>query len=193
MGMPPTIVLIDAQYLSLISKEFGGGRPIQFDINQLAYTLAKSEGLWCTGVRFYTAPPFQDSPPSDDDKLRMAKYDKFVSKLRAISGFVVKEGRCQKVDGRFKQKGVDTHVILDLSDIASEKKVKDIVLLACDTDFAPVIEHIRKKHSTKVILYYYSDFKRGSKFSMSNHLSKVCDKCVLLSKEHFDRSSLQRK
>jgi uncharacterized LabA/DUF88 family protein len=188
--MDETYVFIDGQYLSMISKHFGKGKYLSFDINQFANTLAKSQGLWCKGTFFYTAPPYQSSSPTSDEKLRKSNYDKFISKMKKIPNFVVREGRCQKTDDGFQQKGVDTLLTMDLADI-SKKNIKTILLIICDTDFVPILNKIRES-GIEVILFFYSDFKRNSKFSMSNHLFTACDKYILIELEHFKKSMIKK-
>ena len=185
--MPNAHVFIDGGYLSKISEHLGGGSYLKFDINQFANTISKSQGLWCNGVFYYTAPPFQSSPPTPNESKRKAKYDKFISKLRQIPNFVVREGRCQKIDADYKQKGVDTLLTMDLFETI-RKFTKNIILVACDTDFVPILNKIREDDTTNMILFYYSDFRRGSKFSMSNHILTACDKCVLIEMDHFKKS-----
>lgn len=180
-------VFIDGAYLSKISKHLGDGEYLNFDINQLAITLAKSQGLWCDSVYYYTAPPFQSAKPSAQEAELKANYDKFVSKLKRIPNFNVREGRCQRIYQQFKQKGVDTLLTMDLMSNSKNKNNDVFILLACDTDFVPILNQIRA-NGTTVILFYYSDFIRHSNFSMSNHILTACDRCVLIDKEHFDRS-----
>jgi uncharacterized LabA/DUF88 family protein len=186
-----TIVFIEDKYLSLINKHFGNGTPLPIDHNQFAITLARSQGLWCKEAYLYTAPPFQSSPPTEEEAERKSRYDKFVSKMNRIPNFHVREGRCQKVDGKFKQKGVDTLITMDLFD-AHKKNINTVILLTCDTDFVPILNKIRQ-NGMKVILFYFNDFIRHSKFSMSNHILTACDQPVLLTKEHFEKSLRRKK
>lgn len=185
--MKKTVVLLDGGYLSKISKHFGDGRYLQIDIKNFGNTLAKEQELWCEDVYYYLSPPFQSEPPSEDEIQRKAKYDSFVFKLRKVPGMIVREGRCQKLPDGYFQKGVDTLLTMDLLEICLRKKYDIIILLACDTDFVPVIKRIRTD-GCFVILYYFNDYIRGSIFSMSNHILTACDKCVLLTKDHFMKS-----
>ena len=185
--MEETVVFIDGQYLSLISKHFGGGTPLNLDINQFAITISKSQGFWCKGVYYYTAPPYQSPNPTSEEAMRKAKYDKFVNKLKKIPNFKVREGRCQKIDNEFRQKGVDTLFIIDLTDMCNDEDTNTLILVACDTDFVPIIEKL-KKHNKKIILFFYSDYQRNSKFSMSNHLFVASNRKVLITEEHLYKS-----
>ncbi len=189
--MENTTVFIDNGYLKLIAKHF---KKMGFDINQFAITISKEQKLWCENVYFYTAPPYQSSKPTEDEKRRKAEYDNFIYSLKKIPNFIVREGRCRKIDGKYSQKGVDTLITMDLTWYPiNHKNNKNLIIITADTDFVPILNHLRK-NGINVILYYYTDRERGSIFSMSNHLSKVCDKQVLLTPDHFNKlKSLNKK
>ena len=184
--MEETYVFIDGKYLSLISKHFGKGKYIKFDLNQFAITIAKSQGLWCNAVYYYTAPPYQSPKPTREEKKRKSNYDSFINVLNNIPNFNIREGRCQKIDDEFHQKGVDTLLTMDLASV-TRSKIKTLVLVICDTDFVPILNKLRES-GIEIILFYFSDFKRNSKFSMSNYLLTACDKHVLIELEHFNKS-----
>lgn len=186
-----TIIFIDASYLSLISKFLGGGKPLRFDIGKFSYALAQKEGLNLQKVFYYTAPPYQSSNPKKEEAARKSNYDKFVSRLKNIPNFTVREGRCQKIGTMFTQKGVDTLLTMDLFETAYKKEVETVILIACDTDFVPVLNKLREE-GIKVILYFFNDFNRKSKFFMSNHILTACDKKVLLRKEDFDNLPIEQ-
>ncbi|MCK4327128.1 MAG: NYN domain-containing protein [Candidatus Diapherotrites archaeon] len=189
--MENALVFIDAGYLSHISKHFGKGKYLKIDYNQLAISLAKKQNLWCAGVYYYTAPPYQSPSPTEDEITRRANYDKFVNKVTRIPNFRVREGRCQKGGDDYIQKGVDTMLVMDLMDIPQHTKT--IILLACDTDFVPILNRLRTARGIKVILYYFSDYIRGSRFSMSNHILTACDETILLDESHFQDCLLREK
>lgn len=180
--MRNTYFFIDGKYLSIISKHFGNGKYLKLDLNKLAVSLAKRHDLWCVRTYYYTAPPFQSSPPSEFEIKMKSGYDKYVNNLKKMPHFNVREGRCQKVDGDFHQKGVDTLFTMDLCEIKNDLDIDTIILIACDTDFVPILEKL-SNNGCDVILYYYSDFVRGSKFSMSNHLQTVCTESNLITKD----------
>lgn len=188
-----TIVFFDAKYLQLINRQFTEeGSIIKCSLNQLAITLAKEQNLWCSKTYYYLAPPYQSEPPTTDEAKRRSSYDNFINKLRKIPNFEVREGRCQKVDGEYHQKGVDTLITMDLMSEAVAHKGMTFILVSCDTDFVPVIKDIKQKFGNRVILYYYNDYVRGSKFSMSNHIMTACDTCVLMKREHFLKSKYEK-
>lgn len=186
--MEDTIVFIDGHYLSLISKRLGEGKYLRIDYNQFAISIAKSQKLWCFKTFYYVAPPFQSYPPTKNEMERKRNYDKFVSKFRNIPEFIIREGRCQRIGNKYNQKGVDTLFTMDLFDICTNSDdIKTIILLACDTDFVPILKRLREK-GIKIILFYYNDYVRKSIFSMSNYLLTECETKILLTKSIFDRS-----
>ena len=185
--MTSTILLIDAGYLSHISKHFGKGKPLKYKIENFSVNLCKDLDINCKEIYFYVAPPFQSPKPTKEENKRKANYDKFISKLKkALPKIKVREGRLQKINNLFTQKGVDTLMTMDLLKIAQKKEVEGVVLITSDTDFVPIISDVRKNYGIKVILAYFTDRKRKSPFSLSNHLWKVVDKKILIKREHFE-------
>ena len=186
--MDKAVFLVDAGYLSFISKFLGNGRHLRFKIEDFAINLFERSGLECESIYYYTAPPYQSPKPSEEENKRKAKYDKFIGKLKLVNNpkVIIREGRCQKSDDGFSQKGVDTLITMDLMKISAENKIKKIVLLSADTDFVPVIEDIRKNEKVQVYLAYFTDRKRKSPFSLSNHLWNVCDDKILIKREYFE-------
>lgn len=185
--MENTILFIDGGYLSFISKHFGKGKPLKYKIEKFASNIVREVGLNCQTIYFYIAPPFQSPKPSKEENKRKANYDKFIKKLGSVKPSIkVREGRCQKIDETFQQKGVDTLMTMDLLKVAQKKEVEKIIILTSDTDFVPIIKDIKESNGLQVILAYFTDRKRKSAFSLSNHLWKAVDKKILIKRKHFD-------
>jgi len=183
------LVFIDSGFLSKLSKHFGKGKYINFKIKNLLENLYAKGNFSSEKVFFYTAPPFQSNNPPKEQAKRKEKYDSFRNSL-INEGVIFREGRVQrlKINGKFifKQKGVDTLLTIDLSHIREDyPHINKIILISSDTDFYPIIEDI-KKRGIEVILYTYFDKKRGSPFSLSNHLLKSCSKWEKLTKQDFE-------
>ena len=183
--MKSCIIFIDGGYLSFISKYFGHGKPLKYKLEKFAINLAKSKGLNCEKIYFYTAPPYQSPKSTELENKRKAKYDKFISKLKKVQPeIIVREGRCQKIDNTYQQKGVDTLMTMDLSRIPNKEGIKDLIVLTSDTDFVPIIKDLIED-GINVILAYFTDRKRKSAFSLSNYLWRACKKKILIKKEYF--------
>ncbi len=184
--MNSAIIFIDGGYLSFIAKYFGEGKPLKYKIEKFADNLAKLKNLTCKKIYYYTAPPYQSPNPTIEESKRKANYDKFISKIKLTkTETIVREGRLQKINDSFQQKGVDTLMTMDLSKIPIKEGIKDIILLTSDTDFVPIIEDLNKD-GVNVILAYFTDKKRRSAFSLSNHLWKVCKDKILIKREYLE-------
>ena len=194
--MEKTIVLIDAGFLSKLSKQLGEGKYLRYNLIEFSRNLAKNHNLLCEHIYYYTAPPFQSDNPSIEEKERYRRYEKFKNNL-SKTGFVsIREGRCQrlKIDGDFVygQKGVDALAIIDLMSVPLEhKEVKEVILIANDSDFVPVVEKLTQL-GIRVILYTHYSKKRESSFSRSNELLKTVSKYIQLTKSDFDNSPLSK-
>lgn len=188
--MDKTIVFMDDGFLAKLSKHFGEGNYLKFNKTQLAENLAKKEDLDLMYMFYYTAPPFQSQRPSKEQIIMKENYDRFKKKLLQSTKTIVREGRVQRLklsqdDFIYKQKAVDSLMIIDLMSIPLEhKEVKKIIIIACDSDFVPAIEYL-KKLSIKTILYTYYEKGRSARFSTSNELITTVYKYVLLTKEDF--------
>ena len=144
--MEDILAFVDEGFLSRLSKYFGEGNYIRFDKIKFVKELAKNQDLFIKHIFYATAPPFQSGIPTEDERKRKEGYDKFKSKFSNIKDFTILEGRCQRTknkDGKFqyRQKGVDTILTMALSSCRADfPTIKKIILIACDSDFVPVIK-----------------------------------------------------
>lgn len=182
--------MIDAGFLSKVSRELGEGHYFKYDLLKFSKALCGNSEFVFKHLYFYNAPPYQNTNPNEGRKKRKEEYDSFVSKLTIDDCVTVKEGRCQRlrIDGRYiyKQKGVDTLLTMGLMDIPIKyPKIKQVILIASDSDFVPVIERL-KDLGINVILFTYFNRVRNSNFSRSNDLIKSVSRYVKLKKEDFE-------
>ncbi|MFW5705339.1 MAG: NYN domain-containing protein, partial [Nanoarchaeota archaeon] len=135
--------------------------------------------------------------PTDEEKIRKEKYDNFIDKLKENPIIEIKEGRCQRIkldngNYEYNQKGVDTFLTMDLMTIPLKyQKIKKIILIACDSDFVPVIKEING-YGIKTILFTYYEKGRKRAFSTSNQLFQVVSKYVLIEKKDFINSKFEK-
>jgi len=188
------IVIIDAGFLSKLSKYYGSGKYLKYDIIQLSKNISKKQNLHCEKIFYYTSPPFQSERSTAEEKDRYKGYKKFKEKLSKHPLITLREGRCQrlKIDGNFeyKQKGVDALAIIDMMSVPIEyPEVKTIILIANDSDFVPVVEKLKSLGIKIILLTYYSKNRRSS-FSKSNELLKSVSEYFELTKEDFDSSPI---
>lgn len=191
-----TLVFIDANFLSKLSKHFGNGSYLVYDLEKFSDELCKKQRLNNRKIFYYTAPPFQSANPTKEEENKKDGYDRFINKL-IEQNILVREGRCQRVkmDGNFifKQKAVDILLAMDLTNVPLEfPSVKRVILISSDSDFVPVIKSLESR-GVKTVLYTYYEKKRDTSFSRSNHLIKSVYKYALLTKEYFLNSPLIKK
>ena len=185
--MEKTVFFIDGGYLSFISKHFGKGKPLKNRIEKFAQNLAQTRNFKIEEIYFYTAPPYQNPKPTQEENVRRANYDRFILRLKEATPKIhIREGRVQKGLEGFQQKGVDTLLTMDLLKVSQKKEIKTIILLTADTDFVPIIKEIREDYGIKVILAFFTDRKRKSAFSLSNHLWNACDDKIFIKREFFE-------
>jgi len=192
-----TLVFVDAGFLSKLSKYFGNGKYLSYDVIRFSENLSKKENLNCIKIFYYTAPPFQSERPEKNEKLRKDNYDRFINKLKQQNDFIIREGRCQRIrvssdDFKFCQKGVDTLMTMDLVSIPIKfPKIKRIILIACDSDFVPVINQLRE-FNLEIILYTYFTKRRNTNFSRSFHLINSVSRYVKLTKQDFLEAGFEK-
>lgn len=188
--MNKTVVMVDAGFLSKVSYKLGDKHYFRYDLVKFAKRITGKQGLIFNHLFFYNAPPFQSKNPTQDERKRKENYDSFIQKLKQSKEVTIREGRVQrlKVDGKYEytQKGVDTLLTMDLMNIPLEHPdIKQVVLIASDSDFVPIIERL-KKLGIKIILYTYFERDRKSRFSTSNKLLRSVTRYVKLKKEDFE-------
>jgi uncharacterized LabA/DUF88 family protein len=195
--MEDTIIFIDAGFLSKLSKHFGGGKYLVYNLMDFSDNLAKRQNLACKKAFYYTAPPFLSKKPSPEEIKKKKNYDSFTSAMKKYPNFIIREGRCQrlKINANFEycQKGVDTLMVMDLMDMLIDyPQIKKIILIATDSDFVPVIKKLKEK---KILTILYTYYEKGRKaiFSTSNELIQSVNKYVLLMKEDFISCPLNNK
>ncbi len=194
--MEETLVFLDGGFLSKISKHFGKGKYLIYDIIQFARNIAKKQNLESKKIYYYNAPPFQSSNPTKEEEIRKKKYDQFVEKLCESKEIILREGRCQRLKLSnyfvYKQKVVDSLMVIDLMSVPIEHlDVKKIIIIASDSDFVPVIFKLKEK-GIKTILYTYYEKGREALFSTSNYLIKSVDKYIILTKQDFGDCPLKK-
>jgi len=149
-------VFIDAAYIEKIcQKEFSN---VWVDYALLSQAMAEG----CSHLRtyYYHCLPYQSHPPTEDERKRFAKRQRFYTTLDKIDRFEVRLGslkhRGLDASGNpiFEQKGVDVYMAIDLVQLASKHLITHAALLTADNDFTPAIQ--AAKNEGVVIRLYHS-------------------------------------
>jgi uncharacterized LabA/DUF88 family protein len=188
--MEDTLIFVDDGFFGLVKKHFQKESGKSKKYLQTFRNICKKEKLNLKHIFIYTCPPYQSPKPTKKEDFLISRYQNMTRMLRNKKWITLREGRCQKTINKqseedFCQKGVDALIIMDMYDVREiYPDIKQIILIASDSDFVPVIERMKQK-GIEVIIYTYFDRKRGSKFSTSNHLLNVASKWVKLNEKDF--------
>ncbi len=189
--MEDTLVFVDDGFFGLVKKHLQKKAGKDKKYLQTFRNICRKENLNLKHLFIYSAPPYQSPRPTNQENFLMSRYNSMMRMLKKKKWITVREGRCQRIlneKGGFEyyQKGVDALVILDMYDIKeTDPNIKKIILIASDSDFAPVIERMKQK-GMEIILYTYFDRVRDSRFSTSNHLLNVASRWVKLDESCFE-------
>ena len=188
--MEDTLIFVDNGFFKLVKKYFENQCKYKKKFFKTFRNICYNEKLNLKHLFFYTAPPYSSKIPLEKEILLLKNHNKLIRMLKSKKWISIREGRCQrlKIDGEYKygQKGVDILIAMDLMGVKENyPNIKKIILIACDSDFVPIIKNIKSKN-LEVILYTYFDRKRDSSFSRHNELLNSCSKWVKLKGEDFE-------
>lgn len=172
--MSKAAVFLDAGYFSHVTREYGD---LQIDFESFTDSICEPDDRFRT--YYYDCPPWQDDPPTDDQKEKMSGYHRFTDALSYLDRFKIREGRLQKINDQFKQKGVDIKLSVDAVKLASTGKIDRAILITGDSDFLPVVEGIEGTGVTTTLCY-------DPNLSIHNSIKSAVDERV-----EIDRSLLE--
>lgn len=138
--MPRAAIFIDGAYLDFILRDHFGLPRI--DYHRLANELAGDVEILRT--YYYHCPPYQSSPPSQEERERFSRADKFHKYLERLPRYEVRLGRLAKRYDQsgnpvFEQKRVDIRLGVDMALLAGKNQITHAILLAGDSDFLPAV------------------------------------------------------
>lgn len=191
--MDKAAVFIDGGYIAMLTKEVypEKGKPRKLNFEILCKTLAEARGCELLRGYYYHCPPYQSPYPTEDEKRRKMGYDKFTYSLKQLKRFQVREGRLSKVydDSKkpiFIQKGVDVLLAIDMIKLILKGAIQRVILIACDSDFVPVVRAI-KEEGAIVELFHYG-LEKGD-YNASRYLQEEVDDVVELEKKFLEEST----
>ena len=148
--MDKSVVLIDAGYLSkVLDHEFNRAR-----IDFVKFSDALCEGSERLRTYYYTCMPYQHNPPTEDEKQRFARVERFHRKLRTLPRIEVRLGKLGYTGGDYVQKRVDILLAVDLVRMSWDKQIEKAILVAGDSDFIPAID--AAKDAGVIVQLHYS-------------------------------------
>ena len=132
---------------------------------------------------YYTSMPYQSNPPTEDERQRYSKANRFVNSLRHIPRFEVKLGRLQKLtdsDGdHYRQKGVDMMLGVDLVRMSWDKQIQKAVIMTADSDFVYAVQAAKDAGVLTQLCY-------SREQSVNQSLLDVFDESMLFTQDIID-------
>ena len=147
-------IFIDGAYLDRVRQDEFGGVRINFET--FAATLAGGHDL--LRAYYYDCPPYQDNPPTPDQRARTQNRRSFFVRLNRLPRFEVRLGRLERrlgPDGRprYEQKRVDILLGVDLVQLAAKQRIEQAILVTGDSDFIPAVA-VAKSEGVLVRLFH---------------------------------------
>lgn len=161
--MASLAIFIDGGYTDRVLADRAGR--VRVDYDRLSERVresvdaASAEGVDRFRTYYYICPPYQDDSPDDEQRQRMAGYQRFRFAIRRLSRFQVREGRLERqgfgTDGQpiFVQKRVDVLFGLDVALLSAKPNITHVALLAGDSDFLPAVE-VAKQEGVSLWLFH---------------------------------------
>ncbi len=192
--MDKTAVFIDGGYISILTKFAFPDKdlPRRLNFELLCKNICDKRGVELLRGYYYHCPPFQSQYPTEEEKKRKQGHDKFIHGLKQLKRFQVREGRLSKIYDENKkpiyiQKGVDVLLAIDMIKLILKGAIQRVIILACDSDFVPVVRAIREEGAI-VELYHFTEGEDS--FRSSRYLIDEVDECFELSKELLEKSTI---
>ena len=171
-----TAIFIDGGYLDkILQNEY----QVRIDYAKLPEIIAQEKEILRT--YYYNCEPYQGSPPTEDEKLRFSRAQKFYKMLTRLPRYEVRLGRLARRGNDYEQKGIDTLLSIDLVNLAATKQIANAIIIAGDYDYVPAIK-VTKEHAVNVILYHSRI--RGCYHDL---LWEICDDRVPIDQELIDK------
>lgn len=157
----------------------------RIDYNKFAQFLADGKDI--LRVYYYDCLPFQSAVPTDDEKERLSKAQKFLYALERLPNFEVRLGKLAKYqdqNGRinYTQKRVDLMLGCDLVTLSAKGAITEAILVAGDSDFIVPVK-IAKNEGVRVTLL---ECRQGST-RPHDELISACDQRKIFSLSDFNK------
>jgi uncharacterized LabA/DUF88 family protein len=161
--MSDAAIFIDGGYLEKVLQEEFSSPRISHERLSLELARLVKPDTEVLRTYYYHSPPYQGSPPTDDEKHRYDSKQRFFAYLQKLPRYEVRLGRLsrRKTDQGYKyeQKMVDALLSIDIVKLSAKGKIKYAILVAGDGDFVPAIK-VAKEESVVVCLFHGPTYHR---------------------------------
>ena len=171
-------IFIDGGYLDkVLQDEF---RFAKIDYQKLACWM--SRGLSIFRTYYYNCLPYQSNPPTEEEKERFSRAQRFHYSLSKLPYFTVREGKLEHRgytrEGTpiFVQKRVDILLGVDIALLSSKLRITHASIITGDSDFLPAIE-VAKNEGVLVTLFH------SQSYPAHDDLWRLADDRIVITKE----------
>ncbi len=145
-------VFIDGGYVDAVLRDHF--RMTRIDYQVLSDNLCRPYERWSTF--YFHCPPWQDSPPTSEQRARKSQMDKFFYSLQRLDRFEVRLGKLvMRIDGPH-QKGVDIRIAIDMVKLAASNRIEKAVLVSGDSDLVPAVRAVQDLNVLVELVYHPS-------------------------------------
>jgi len=176
------VIYVDGGYLDkALERDFSSAR---IDLGRFSDLLLDPHDELIR-TYYYTCPPYQSSPPTQDERRRKSRYDSFRHNIGQLDRFEIREGelkrRTSPFGGRpiYIQKGVDTLLCVDLLSHSLTSRIDKAILVAGDKDLIPGVKAAKEAMTIMKLVY--------SAGSISDDLYDICDERLCLTLDVIEK------
>lgn len=176
------VVFIDGGYVSKMLNKHYSNTKIDF--------LKFSDALCGDCERFrtyyYTCPPYQSNPPTESERERKARFDKFLNTLKSFPRFEIRTGVLQKTknpERPYIQKGVDVLLSIDLTEMSAKGVIDRAIIVSADSDFDPAIKKAKDNYVLVTLASFYQH--------KSHVLYASCDERISIDEDFIKNIALE--
>jgi uncharacterized LabA/DUF88 family protein len=188
--MMRVVFLVDGGYLSAVLKQEG-----MLSQDGKKVPLALNYELFCKNLTgpdeervrtyYYTCMPYQSNPPTEEEKERYTRHNRFIYNLKRYNRFEVRLGRLKKIRDEFEQKRVDVLLSVDLVRMSWGKQIDRATIVTADSDFVPAVQAAKEAGVITKLAYSPS-------LPVNNELVEAFDERIEINTALLDKCKLNK-
>ena len=193
--MDKAAVFIDGGYLAKVLKDFGEPK---IDFLRMSDFFCEKAGAERFRTYYYFCMPYQSPQPTQEERERYMRADKFINYLKKLPRFEVRLGKlgrrtyrcsnCGSSSIEYEQKRADNLLTVDLVGLSWRGVIQKAILLTGDSDFVPAVQEA-KRADVLVTIWY----ARTRNCTIHDELYAECDERFELDKETIALLTLEPK
>ncbi len=179
-------IFIDGGFLEKVFAKLGEPK---IDYLRLYSWISRQVMIPRLRTYYYHCLPYQNHPPTQEEKERFSKKQRFFNKISSLPrsevrlGSLAYRGRSEEKQPIFEQKKVDVLMALDIARSAFEQRISHIALISSDSDFVPAIQMAKDKGIIVYLLY-------SNEIKPHHDLVDACDEVIYLNMEDVKEMEL---